>query len=341
MRRPRPSLLSLALATLAVLIGCAPADHASTRTSTSASSSVAGARTAASPCGWRTTPPARYDHIVWVVLENHSFEDVIGAKGSSTARRSPYVNGLAARCGLATRSVAVTHPSLPNYLALASGRTGTGAVTSSCRPDGCPQRQATVFGQLSARGRTWRVYAEGMPGACRHTDSGRYVVRHNPPTYFPALAADCATSDVALGSPSGGRLGSDLARRRLPALSVIVPDQCHNTHNCPVATGDRWLAQVLPRVLASRNYRAGRSAVILTWDEGKGGRRGENCRRTRDRSCHVVTVVIGPSTRPGTRSAIPIDHYALLKTTEELLGLPLLGHAGDPSTPSLRGPFHL
>lgn len=333
MHRRGRTLVAIALVALALVAGCTQASNAASAPSRSSPS--------ASPCGWRSTVPARYDHVIWVVMENHSYEDVIGTRGSSAARRSPYVNALATRCGLATRSWAVTHPSLPNYLAAVSGSTGSGAVTSSCRPASCPQRGETIFGQLRATGQSWRVYAEGMPGACRRSDSGRYVVRHNPPTYFPALAADCRSSDVALGTPSAGRLVSDLTHRRLPALSVVVPDQCHNTHNCPVATGDHWLAQVLPRLLASPDYRRGRTAVFLTWDEGKGGQRGESCRTTRSRSCHIVTVTISPSTRPGTRSAARLDHFSLLKTTEELLGLPLLGHAADPTTTSLRGPFHL
>jgi hypothetical protein len=37
--------------------------------------------------------------------------------------------------------------------------------------------------------------------------------------------------------------------------------------------------------------------------------------------------VISPSTTPGTQSAMLFNHYSLLRTTEQLLGLPLLGQA--------------
>ena len=44
-------------------------------------------------------------------------------------------------------------------------------------------------------------------------------------------------------------------------------------------------------------------------------------------------VVISPSIKPGTVARLPLDHYALLRTTEELLGLsPLLGHAAGAAT---------
>jgi hypothetical protein len=81
---------------------------------------------------------------------------------------------------------------------------------------------------------------------------------------------------------------------------------------------------------------------MVTWDEGKGGYGGENCRAVADRSCHVATVVVSPTTPPGTRSSARFDHYALLRTTEGLLGIrTYLGHAGDRRTTSMRAAFRL
>jgi hypothetical protein len=57
--------------------------------------------------------------------------------------------------------------------------------------------------------------------------------------------------------------------------------------------------------------------------------------------CHVATLVISPSTRPGTQSAELYNHYSLLKSTEQLLRLPLLGHANDPTVNSLLPAFGL
>ena len=59
-------------------------------------------------------------------------------------------------------------------------------------------------------------------------------------------------------------------------------------------------------------------------------------------SCHIATVVVAPTTPAGARSATLFNHYSLLRTTEELLGLPgRLGHAGDASTASMRAAFGL
>jgi hypothetical protein len=329
----------LALVLVGALVGTRRERPTAAAPSPPAAAAPVRGDTVSAPCGWRTRPPARYAHVVWVVLENHSYEDVVGPAGSSVARRSPYLNSLARSCGLATSSWGLTHPSLPNYLAMVSG--STGGVRTSCVPARCPQHRRTLFAQLRSAGLGWRVYAESMPSACRRSDAGRYVVRHNPATYFPSVAADCRRWDVPMGSTSRGRLVSDLAADRLPSLSVVVPDQCNNTHDCPVATGDRWLARMVPRILASPGYRSGSTALVVTWDEGRGGRRGESCRATRSRSCHIATVVVSPTTRSGTRSATRFDHYALLETTERLLGLPLLGHAADAATVSMRGAFRL
>ena len=325
--RTARAVLTLALATAAAVVPATPA--APLLSETGASAAARSDR----PCGWRAAPPRTYDHVVWIVLENHSFGELVGPPGSAADQEAPYLNRLARSCGLATRFRAVTHPSLPNYLAMVSGRTG--GVTTSCTPAQCPQRRTTVFDQVRRTGRSWRVLAESMPGACRRTDAYPYVVRHNPPTYFPDLGG-CRTHDLPMGTTSGGRLVDVLADGRLPALTLVIPNQCHNTHDCEVPVGDAWLAEVVPKILDGPDYRAGRTALFVTYDEGAGGTPGQSCRRDYDESCHIVTVAVAPSIVPGTRSAVRYDLYSLLRTTERLLGLPLLGHAGDERTRSLR-----
>ena len=324
--------LVLALAAVAAVV---PAGAASPLP-TSAGTEVAALSDR--PCGWRDAPPRTYDHVVWIVLENHSFGELVGPPGSTADRQAPYLNSLARSCGLATRFRAITHPSLPNYLAMVSGRTG--GVTTSCTPAGCPQRRRTVFDQVRRSGRSWRVFAESMPRACRRSDAYPYVVRHNPPTYFPDLRG-CRTSDLPMGTTSGGPFVDVLAEGRLPALTVVVPNQCHNTHDCDIPIGDAWLSELVPQIVDGPDYRAGRTAVFVTYDEGAGGTAGQSCRRDYDESCHIVTVAVAPSIAPGTRSAVRYDLYSLLETTERMLRLARLGHAADDRTRSLRGPFGL
>jgi hypothetical protein len=54
-------------------------------------------------------------------------------------------------------------------------------------------------------------------------------------------------------------------------------------------------------------------------------------------------LVISPTTPAGVSTTAPFDHYSLLHTTEELLGLPALGPAAGPveTAPSMRPTFDL
>ncbi len=285
---------------------------------TAATAATTAAR-AASPCGTMKTAPA-YKHVIWIWFENHSHSDVIG---SSSA---PYFNSVASECGVATNYHNLTHPSLPNYVGATSGI----AVSSltpflpDCSPSPqCSSSARSIFGQ----GETWRAYAESMPSHCAMSDSGEYAVRHNPPAYFTALT-NCAANDVPYT-----QLAADLAGNALPAFSFITPNLVNDMHDGTVAQGDAWLSGNLPAILASSEYRSHSTAVFVTFDEGSGGQNGEDCAtNTSDNSCHVLTIVISPSTPAGATSAALFNHYSLLATTEQLLGLPALGQAASAST---------
>jgi hypothetical protein len=107
-----------------------------------------------------------------------------------------------------------------------------------------------------------------------------------------------------------------LAQNTIPAFSFVTPDLCNDTHDCAVADGDRWLAGWLPTILDSPPYRAGTTVVFVVWDE----------------PTPMPLLVIGPTVAAGTTAAEPFDHYSLLRTTEELLGLPFLGQAASART---------
>jgi phosphatidylinositol-3-phosphatase len=259
----------------------------------------------AGACGRAGSPPARYDHVVWIVMENRSYSDAIGA---------PYIHGLATACGLATNFHAEAHPSLPNYVAMTSG--STQGIHDDAGPAQHPLTAPSIFSQL---GGGWRALEDAMPSPCLRADSGRYAVRHNPAAYFANVASSCDAQDVRLGA------APDLSAR----FTFVTPDLCHDMHDCSTVAGDKWLAGFVPQILRSSEYAAGRTAVFLTWDEDDGSA-----------SNHILTVVIAPHVRPGTRSAAAFDHYSLLRTSEDLLGLPAkLGAAAR--APSMRPAFGL
>jgi phospholipase C len=251
-------------------------------------------------------------------MENESFGEVVGNTGDA-----PYENMLARRCGVAANYRDVSHPSLPNYIAATSG--DTWGISNDTDPASHPLAVSSIYSQLDAAGLSWREYAEDTPGGCPHTSSGLYLVRHDPVAYYTPIRSQCAGRDLPLPA-----FASDLTSNSLPAFALVVPNRCHDMHDCPVRSGDAWLASWVPRILASRAFRQGRTAVFLTWDEGEGSD-----------ADHVALFVIAPSVRPRTLSRLPFNHYSLLKTTEELLGLGLLGHQDTPSTASMSAPFHL
>jgi len=279
--------------------------------------------TSRSPCGTAASLPRRYEHVVWIWMENKPFGAVVGSSAA------PYENRLAKACGLATNYHAVTHPSLPNYIAATSG--GTQGIADDSPPSAHPLGVASIYSQVDAARKAWRDYEEGAPGRCPVASGGRYAVKHDPAPYYRNIRSACTLDDVPLGTTARGSFRTDLANGTLPAFSFVTPNLCNDTHDCPVGTGDAWLRSWFEKILASPNYRAGDTVVFLTWDEDDGS--GSN---------RVPMIVVSPSTPAGTVSRGSFDHYSLLKTTEQLLGIrTLLGHAADPRTASMAAAFRL
>jgi phosphatidylinositol-3-phosphatase len=284
-------------------------------------------------CGGRPgRAPATYRHVVVIMLENQSYGDILGRSSA------PYLNRLAAACGLATNYRGVTHPSHPNYMAVTGGiRTPLGYIDAG-----------NIFRQVHRAGGTWRVYQQSMPHNCDRRSAPPYKAGHNPGISYASIAVGCRSWDV--GWPAFKR---DLAAHHLPTYAFITPDQCHNMHaSCTrgmnaIRAGDAWLGRIIPKIVATPGYRHGRTVVFITWDEGSNGQRaeqhGENCLalvHRHDRSCHVPTFVLSEYVAPGTRSDLLFSHYSLLQTTERLLGLErFLGHAADPTTSGMRAAF--
>jgi hypothetical protein len=127
-------------------------------------------------------------------------------------------------------------------------------------------------------------------------------------------------------------VAGDLRRGTLPTYAFIAPNLCHDTHDCGVSTGDRFLARLVPallRELGPHGY------LVVTWDEGSSD---SGCCRG-STGGHIATVVAGPDVRPGARDATPVDHYGVLRTIEDSLRLAPLGAAADPIHGTLRGLF--
>ena len=294
----------------------------------------APAEAQAQMCGTRVGKPVRIKHVIVIVMENHSYGQLIGPSTSSAARQNPFLNGvLKRRCGLATNYSGITHPSLPNYISMLSG--STGGIHTNC--NACWANAPTLLRQLERRRLGWRVFAESMPDPCTRHDAGLYEKHHNPATYYRVLVPTCPRKNLPLGSLTSGHLARALRRSTLPAFTMIVPNNCHNTHDCSMRTGDDWLRLRIRSIVSSPSYVRGRTAVLLTWDEGAGGRDRLDCLAHRgNTSCHIPLFVISPYTRVGARTSVPLSHYSVLKAVERRFHLRRLGHAGSRSTRALR-----
>lgn len=227
-------------------------------------------------------------------MENKAFSQVIGSA------QAPYINRLADEGASFTNWHGVTHPSQPNYLAMFSG--STYGVTS----DDCPQSLdgPNLGRQLLDAGRTFAGYSEAMPSTgFTGCSAGGYARKHNPWADFGNLPASV--------NRTYGAFPTDFDR--LPTVSFVIPDLCDDMHDCDVSTGDAWLHA---HMAAYVNWaRAHDSLMVLTWDEDDGS--------TGNR---IPTVLVGQVVRPGTYGQLA-THYTLLRTLEDMYGLPQSGAA--------------
>jgi acid phosphatase len=234
------------------------------------------------------------DHVVVVVMENRSFDDIIGSS------QAPYINELARGGALFTQSYAVTHPSQPNYLALFSGsRQG---VTS----DSCPHTFTTPnLGQsMVAAGRSFAGYSEGLPAVGSLVcEQGAYVRKHAPWVNFPSVPRSANVPFTAFPSSYAA----------LPDLSFVIPDLDHDMHDGTVGERDQSLRSPLGGYATSPAPHT--SLLVLTWDEDD-----------RSESNRIVTVIAGAHVRPG-RYAEHVDHYRVLSTLEGLERVPRVGRS--------------
>jgi hypothetical protein len=240
------------------------------------------------------------DHIVMVIEENHAYSQIIG---SSSA---PYINSLAQGGALFTQSFAIGHPSEPNYLELFSG--SNQGVTSDACPVG-PFSTANLGMQLIGAGLTFGGYSESMPSVgYTGCTSGSYARKHNPWVDFNNVPA-------ADNMPFAGYFPSNFDN--LPKISIVVPNLQDDMHDGTVAMGDTWLRNNLQNYI---NWTTTHNSLfVLTFDE--------------DDSAHgnqIATIFVGPMVQTGSYSE-RITHYNVLRTLEDIYGLPHAGGAGTAS----------
>jgi len=268
--------------------------------------SFGGRPTAASSASAGGSPTAIGPRRVWlIVMENRSYGQVIG-EGNA-----PFMNALATRYGLATDYHGVARPSQPNYLALISGS------TQGVSDDDVHDLDAmTLLDQLEAAGHSWHVFAENVPAGCYLGASARngldgqgtYARKHEPAISFVSVSRDPARCGRIDNLTSFAPDAAD--------FNLIIPNLCHDMHDCSTRTGDSWLAQFVPRLVDSDAFRQG-GLLLVTFDEAS----------SRDDSQHTVLLFAGSGVSPGTRATERADHYSLLRTIQTIFGLDCLAQS--------------
>jgi hypothetical protein len=247
--------------------------------------------------------------------------------------------------------------------------TGTGAYGQALGK-GCvyPRSVLTIADQLGAVGKTWKAYQEDIGNSpseaktCRHPALGTvdntflapkgdlYVTRHDPFVYFHSIidTPRCAMDVVGLDA-----LEPDLqSAATTPNLSYITPNVCDDGHDMPCNNGkpggltsaDAWLAQWVPKILASPAFHTD-GLLVITSDEAEIGSApadvGACCHTPPSPNStspglsgpgggNVGALILSPFTKPGTTNPTPYNHYSLLCSMENIWGLSHLGFAGAP-----------
>ncbi len=300
------SLLTIAACTNS-LGGSSPASSAPftatspTSTLVLESTTTTAPLTADAPCGRVATSPTSYRHVVVVVLENRTFNHVGGPSFSAL----PYLASIAAQCTVYTdwTEINTKQNSLTQYIGLTSGVDNPTTVNDCSPSDQCHSTDDNIFRQVRDSGGSARTFVEGPSTGCSAKGN---AVKHVPALYYfaPEDVAACETEVRPL---------SEFDVDQLPTFAMVVPDLCNDGHDCPNNVVDDWLRGLVGGVLNGANYRSGDTAVFVLYDEDH----------------PVPNVLIAPTAR-AIQSAEPgAGHRAVLRTIEEMLGLPILPSVVD------------
>jgi len=251
------------------------------------------------------------DHIVIVIEENKSFQQIIGNPSA------PYINALAEGGASLTNFYAITHPSQPNYIQFFSG--SNQGVTSNSTPGGVPFSTPNLGAELIAAGHTFTGYSQSMPSVGFTGDSfttvpgqSQYERKHNPWVNWQ------------VASPTGNRLPPTVNRpftdfptdfSNLPRVSIVVPDEQNDMHDGTIAQADAWLQSNLGAYAAWAQTH--NSLLVVTWDEDNSAAGNR-----------IPTILSGPMVRQGENASRWTLHN-LLRTVEDMYSTSHAGSGAD------------
>ncbi|HEY8086825.1 MAG TPA: alkaline phosphatase family protein [Polyangiaceae bacterium] len=276
--------------------------------------------------------------IFLILMENHNWS---GIKGSSSA---PYINNTllpeASWCTNYYDNPSASHPSEPNYVWLeaATDSFPDNKDTFTCDCDPTAKNSTAATGHLAtlltAKGLTWREYAEDITGTdCPIASSGNYATKHVPFLFFQDVVGSppsAANATCKANVRPYTELATDLTSGKVAQYNFISPNLCNDMHtSCTgdaIKQGDDWLAAQIPTIMASNAYKNG-GAIFITWDESVGG------------ESPIGMIVLSPVAKgKGYQATTKYYHSSMVRTVEEVFGLtPLVNDAANQ--PSLSDLF--
>jgi PKD repeat protein len=259
-------------------------------------------------CGSGGTPPATYDHIVVIMEENRRWSDVGGVGFGGM----PYLHSLATQCSTYAdwTETDTTQSSLTQYVGLTSG-VDNPAVWNDCSPSlTCRSTDNNIFRQVRGSGGTARNFVEGATTGCSAAGNAD---RHIPDLYYyGGNDHDYCSTEV--------RPLTELDPNNLPTFAMIAPNLCDDGHDCPNSSVDAWDTTMINSLLAGADYQSGDTAIFVMYDE----------------DYPDPNLLIAPTATSGVLSTAGAGHAAMLKTWEQMLGLPVMNQGQLPTAISLR-----
>ena len=286
-------------------------------TTTTRASTTAPAATGASlakPCGSKATPPKQYDHVVILMEENRTWDGgrTPGVGKGFSGGKMPFLAGLAEQCAWYSdwQETNGEQNSLNQYIGLTSGVLND-ATVNDCEPsDTCQSTDDNIFRQVREAGGTPRTFVDGATEPC---STGTNKAKHIPALYYQG-------GDDASFCKEEVLPWSSFDPDELPTFAFLVPDQCNDGHDCGDDQVDAFAKETLSKVLDGADYRKGKTLVVVVYDEDE----------------PVPNLLIAPTAIAGPIDDVTGSHAGLLKTVEQVLGLPVLDQGQLPDATSLR-----
>ena len=303
----RLSLALVAVALAAVPLGCVPGPTP----------------TNAAACGSTDAPPTTYEHVVVVMEENRTWSTVGGVGFGD--QYMPFLGDLGRNCTVFSDWVETntTQNSLNQYIGLASGVSNDSTVDDCSPGPTCHSTDDNIFRQVRRAGGTARSYVEGATTGC--SDAGN-AAKHVPAMYFRGSYTDgSGTHTDDQFCTNEVRPLSELDVDHLPTFAMITPDLCNDGHDCLNFAVDVWVKDHLQPILDSAAYASGNTVVMVLYDEDR----------------PVPNLIVAPTANRGIQTLPGAGHAAVLRTWEEMLGLPIMPTPAVAAAPSLRAAAHI